>query len=226
MVVDFNSVGGKVTSPAKLAHVVLRTNNFAKMNQFYKDFLGGRATMEVPDQLSFLTYDDEHHRIAIVAVPALKNTDTDRCGLEVCSFPPSPSQKKKNCASPTQQLTILCGKHVAFTFQNIEELFLAYRQRKAIGIEPIWCVNHGPTISLYYRDPDGNKLETQVDCFNTSDEATAYMMSPEFRENPLGVDVDPEEMIKRIESGESFEGLRTRPNLGPRGLETVPGYGK
>jgi hypothetical protein len=79
-------------------------------------------------------------------------------------------------------------------------------------------------MSLYYQDPDGNKLETQVDCFETSEEATACMTSPEFRENPLGVDFDPEEMIKRIESGESFESIRKRPNIGPRGLGTVPGY--
>ena len=50
------------------------------------------------------------------------------------------------------------------------------------------------------------------------------MTSPEFRENPLGVDFDPEEMIKRIESGESFERYEETTNIGPRGLETVPGY--
>ena len=87
MIVNFNDVGGKVTSPIKLAHVVLRTNNFAAMNQFYKDFLGGQASVEVPDQLSFLTYDDEHHRIAVAAMPSLKNNDMDSCGLEVCRFP-------------------------------------------------------------------------------------------------------------------------------------------
>jgi hypothetical protein len=50
------------------------------------------------------------------------------------------------------------------------------------------------------------------------------MTSPEFRENPIGVDFDPEEMIKRIESGENFESLRKRPNIGSRSLETMPGY--
>jgi catechol-2,3-dioxygenase len=84
MVVNFNDLGDKVTSPVKLAHVVLRTNNFAKMAQFYKDFLGAKASMEVPDQLSFLTYDDEHHRIAIVNIPPIQNKDKNTCGLEVC----------------------------------------------------------------------------------------------------------------------------------------------
>ena len=50
------------------------------------------------------------------------------------------------------------------------------------------------------------------------------MTSPEFAENPLGVDFDPDEMIKRIENGESFESLRIRPNTGPRDLSTVPDF--
>jgi catechol-2,3-dioxygenase len=80
----------KVISPAKLAHVVLRTSpdTFKEMVQFYKTFLGGQATYE-NDSMSFITYDDEHHRIAILAVPGLGRNDTKTCGLEVCRFPPS-----------------------------------------------------------------------------------------------------------------------------------------
>ena len=63
-------------------------------------------------------------------------------------------------------------------------------------------------------------LDTQVDCFDTNEEATGDMTSPEFVENPLGVDFDPKEMMKIIESGESFESLRKRPNIGPRDLST------
>lgn len=88
MTIDFDDVGDKVISPVKMAHVVLRTNNWAKMNDFYKEFLGGRAAIEIPNQISFLTYDDEHHRIALVAVPTLKPKDKQTCGLEVCFQPP------------------------------------------------------------------------------------------------------------------------------------------
>ena len=87
MVVNFNDVGHKVVSPVKLAHVVLRTNNFSTMNKFYKDFLGGRAAHEVPNVISFLTYDDEHHRVAIVAIPSIGDKDKNTCGLEVSLLP-------------------------------------------------------------------------------------------------------------------------------------------
>jgi hypothetical protein len=42
--------------------------------------------------------------------------------------------------------------------------------------------------------------------------------SKDFAENPIGVDFDPEEMIRRIQQGENEEILQQRPNIGPRGL--------
>jgi catechol-2,3-dioxygenase len=84
MATDFNfdKPGAKVISPIKLAHVVLRTNNFKNMVDFYKTFLGGEASYE-NDILSFLTYDEEHHRIAIAAIPGTGPKATKSCGLEV-----------------------------------------------------------------------------------------------------------------------------------------------
>lgn len=51
----------KVISPAKFAHVVLRTNNIKQMTDYYVTFLGGRIVHENP-QLAFMTYDDEHRK--------------------------------------------------------------------------------------------------------------------------------------------------------------------
>jgi catechol-2,3-dioxygenase len=64
----YDDTSDKVLRPARLAHVVLRSGNFKAMNEFWKTFTGGYATYE-NDFLSFITYDEEHHRIAIVAVP-------------------------------------------------------------------------------------------------------------------------------------------------------------
>lgn len=35
----------------------------------------------------------------------------------------------------------------------------------------------GSTTSIYYKDPDGNMLETQVDNFDSVEEATKFMVS-------------------------------------------------
>jgi len=119
-------------------------------------------------------------------------------------------------------MMLIVSQHIAFTFDSLEDLFVAYRQRKAKGMVPYWCVNHGMTISLYYKDPDGNVLETQVDVFAENDEADEYMLSPAFARNPIGVDFDPEEFIGRIAAGESRERLTYRPDIGPRGVDTIP----
>ncbi|PVH70570.1 glyoxalase bleomycin resistance protein dioxygenase [Cadophora sp. DSE1049] len=180
----------KVLSPSVFAHIVLRTTaeNLRPMAQFYKTFLGAHVSYE-NDYASFLAYDHEHHRIALIAIPHTDSKATSTCGLE----------------------------HFAFTYNTLKELALSYQQRKALGMEPHWCVNHGPTTSMYYKDPDGNKVEIQVDNLS-NDEATAFMMSKEFDENPVGVDFDPEELVLRVESGEDEASIKKRPNIGPRSL--------
>lgn len=109
--------------PIRLAHVVLKTqaSQFETMKAFYKTFLNATASYE-HDSFSFLTYDEEHHRIAIIALPGTGPRSPTSSGLV----------------------------HIAFTFANLHDLLMAYRQRKVHGMVPYWCVNHGPTTSLYY----------------------------------------------------------------------------
>ena len=75
---------------------------------------------------------------------------------------------------------------------------------------------------MYYYDPDGNVLETQYDIFTENGKANEYMCSAEFEENPIGADFDPEEFIQRMMDGESMDSLTRRPDVGPRGIESVP----
>lgn len=182
-------MSSRVKSPSKLAHVVLRTGNYQEMIKFYKLFLGAEVSYE-NDFLCFLRYDDEHHRIAIIGLPGTSPKVLGSSGLE----------------------------HTAFTFDSLDDLLLSYQQRKDLGIEPVWCVNHGPTTSMYYNDPDGNQIETQVDNFDTVEEANDFMASKYFAENPIGTDFDPEEVRKRLASGESPQSIKKRVEIGPRSL--------
>lgn len=72
---------------------------------------------------------------------------------------------------------------------------------------------------MYYIDPDGNRIETQVDNFETADEANEFMASEAFAVNPIGTDFDPEELVRRLESGESHAEIKKRKEVGARGLE-------
>jgi hypothetical protein len=68
---------------------------------------------------------------------------------------------------------------------------------------------------MYYRDPDGLRVELQVDNFATMAEANAYFTSRDFAENPIGVIFDPEALIRDYEAGVPFEELVRRPPLPP-----------
>lgn len=73
-------------------------------------------------QLSLLTFDDEHHRVAITGIPGL---------------PP-----RREAASGIA--------HVAFNYPSLRALLLAHGERKEKGVDPVWCTHHGMTISIYY----------------------------------------------------------------------------
>ena len=80
----------------------------------------------------------------------------------------------------------------------------------------MWCVNHGPTTSMYYRDPDGNLLETQTDNFDTPEEANDFMASESFMQNPVGTDFDPQDLIRRLKAGEDHASIKKRTEIGRR----------
>jgi catechol 2,3-dioxygenase-like lactoylglutathione lyase family enzyme len=105
--------------------------------------------------------------------------------------------------------------HVAYTYAGLGDLLATYRRLKAGGIAPARCINHGPTTSMYYRDPDGLRVELQVDNFATMAEAHAYFAGPDFAENPIGVLFDPEQLIRDYEAGVPLDELVRRPPLPP-----------
>jgi len=53
--------------PSKFAHLVLKTSRFKEQRKFYQDLLGARIVHEAPG-IVFLSYDDEHHRLAIISM--------------------------------------------------------------------------------------------------------------------------------------------------------------
>ncbi len=197
LVMEVNPAGGdagdRSFSPTQMAHFVVYTSRFKDMVPFYKTVFNLVASHE-DDNVAFLTYDDEHHRIALVNIPDLKDQVDGAAGFH----------------------------HVAFTYASLRNLFETHERLSEIGIGPYWVVNHGPTTSMYFRDPDGNRIEMQVDNFDTAEESIAYCRLPEFAENPIGVDADPVDLLRRLRAGTPEAELKKRPNIGPRGMGDFP----
>jgi catechol 2,3-dioxygenase-like lactoylglutathione lyase family enzyme len=176
-------LAAKSLMPAKLSHVVLRTAKLTQMRQWYLTTLNGHVQYENPN-VCFLTYDEEHHRIGIVQIPGVTDETCTGPGLE----------------------------HISFAYRHLGELLANYQRLKVVGVEPYWTVNHGPTISMYYRDPDGNRVELQYDVFSTAEGANRFIHE-NYAENFMGILFEPEDMIQKYEAGVSIDEIVNRPKL-------------
>jgi catechol-2,3-dioxygenase len=178
-----------MVKPVKFAHVVYMTRRFDEMIAWYRNVFEADVVYENP-ALAFLTYDEEHHRFAFANLDILKPGDGSRDGRGEIGV-----------------------NHVAYTYRSVGDLLDTYARLKHGGIKPYWPVHHGTTLSLYYADPDGNRMEFQVDC-GTVEEATALMRTPAFADNPVGVLYDPDALLSRFEAGENEKTLLAMP-VGP-----------
>jgi catechol-2,3-dioxygenase len=175
-----------MAKPVKFAHVVYQTRRFDEMVAWYQSVFEAKVVYQNP-AFAFLTYDEEHHRFAFANMSALKPTGVKAEGRGEVGV-----------------------NHVAYTYANAGDLLETYARLKEAGITPYWPVHHGITLSLYYKDPDGNRMEFQVDCC-TVEEANAFMQSDAFAANPVGVDIDPEALLAQHRSGVPEQQLLARP---------------
>ncbi|MEM9286850.1 MAG: VOC family protein [Pseudomonadota bacterium] len=176
---------GKI-APAKFAHVALRTSKYEEMIAWYSKVLEAEVVLGSP-MASFLTYDEEHHRLAILNMPGLEDQDRRYAGTE----------------------------HLAFTYESLDDLFATYERLAELGIMPFWTINHGGTLSLYYHDPDQTQVELQVDVFETNEALADWFQNSDFGMNPVGVKVDVPDLIARYRAGEDRDTILNRPNIEP-----------
>ncbi len=113
--------------------------------------------------------------------------------------------------------------HSAFECEDFEDLNTSYLRLRAAGIEPEFCLDHGMTFSHYYKDPDGNRVELQVDNFGDWSKSSAWMReSLEFQDDPLGKFVDPQRVADAYAAGTTFAAIHQRAMAGELGPETAP----
>ncbi|WP_206508441.1 VOC family protein [Rhodococcus sp. BGS-1C] len=174
-------------APDYIAHWVVKSTRTEQMVRWYGVVFGAEIAYQ-DDGITFLTWDDESHRLAIIAVPKPLRF----------MFPLAKLRRKAYGID-----------HIALTFVSLERLLENYVRLKREGIFPVWSINHGPTISLYYEDPDGIRLEFQVENFDPENTA-AFFFTEEFAKNPIGVNIDPDYLLSRLRNGATHEELRRR----------------
>lgn len=156
-------------------HVNLKTTRLQEMIDWYGKVIGGRPSFH-SDVLAFLANDDANHRIALTALPGLKDDDQKamRTGMH----------------------------HTAFEYGTLDDLLTSYLRLKNEDILPGECLDHGPTLSFYYIDPDANLVELQTDNFGDWAASTDFVRNDKrFLANPIGLFVDPEQIIAARRAG-------------------------
>ena len=176
----------ETVAPSELVHTVIRTSQLQPMVDWYVQALGCEVA-ERSESLALLRFDHRLLRILLVEDRKLER------GAENQGY-----------------------DHFAFEYKTMDELLVrTYARLKDSGVKPYWCTNHGMTTSIYYADPDGNRVETQVDNFPTKAEGLAYIRGSDFARNPVGIDFDPDEMVEKVRGGASYEEMHHRVE-GPR----------
>lgn len=170
-----------------LHHVQIKTTRLQEMKEWYSTVLGAQVQFEF-ELGAFLFNDAANHRIVLIQTPKLSEIPDkwSRAGLE----------------------------HTAFEYERLTELLSTYERLKREGIVPYICMDHGLTTSFYYSDPDGNSVELQVDNFGDWAQSSAFFHSQDFRDDPLGPQVDPEQLKAALQTGAELSEIHRRSRAG------------
>jgi catechol-2,3-dioxygenase len=197
-----------VIPPRELHHVTFKTNRIDEMVAFYETLTGHQARFHTA-AFAAITFDGANHRMALLGLAPWTEL-------------------------PPEQAFVTAGlHHVAYEYGSLDELLHTYLRVKRAGIEAEWTVNHGPTMSFYYRDPDGHGVELQADNCDHDPERWDEIGNGPFQKNQMGINVNVEKMVEARRRGVSEEEIArdsydhrdnpyAAPGWGPPGLNLQP----
>lgn len=172
-----------IAKPA-LHHVTFKTTRLDAMIDWYGIVVG--TVLNYRDNVAaWMSNDGANHRVALLGVPDLEDdpAKVPHTGMH----------------------------HSAFEYPSIDQLLETYERLKGEGIMPHAALDHGVTTSLYYLDPDGNSVELQVDNFGDWQASSEWMRTaPEFKANPIGVQIDPDKLLAAWRAGADAGELHRR----------------
>lgn len=171
-----------------LHHFNLKTTRLQELIDWYSIVVGAEVTFQDATG-AWLTNDAANHRIALLCFPGFVD-DPDR-------------------------ETRTGMHHSAFEYESFADLNSTYLRLRDTGIEPDICIDHGMTLSYYYKDPDGNRVELQIDNFADWSASKEWMRtSRDFHANPIGVFVDPARIAEQAATGQPFTDIHRQAMAG------------
>ena len=142
----------------KLGHIVLKVRDAAKSRDFYTRALGLKVAHEDLNRGTvFLSFGKEHHDLALFQLASGEPPEAERPGMH----------------------------HMAWQLGSMDELREAYHELKSLGFKVESTVAHNVTNSVYFPDPDGNRVELYCDMTENGFE-TMKTVGP--KRDPLSLD--------------------------------------
>jgi catechol-2,3-dioxygenase len=162
-------------------HVTFKTSRLDEMVTWYGTVVGARPTFQDANN-AWTTNDEANHRVAFLSAPGLGD---------------DPDKRSHNGIH-----------HSAFEYESFADLMSSYARLRDEGIQPAFSLDHGMTISIYYKDPEGNFVELQCDSYGDWRQSSEWMRSsPDFAANPIGTFFDPERVYQAHKAGQGFDDL-------------------
>lgn len=151
----------------RLGHVVLKVRDARKSREFYTRALGLKVAHEDLERGAvFLSFGTHHHDLALFQLATGEAPEATQPGLH----------------------------HTAWQLGSFEELQAAHRELRQAGIPVESTVAHNVTRSVYFHDPDGNRVELYCDMVEDGFDAMRTM--------------GPRRDLIDIETGEVVSGAR------------------
>lgn len=146
-----------MVKPKRIGHLVLNVRDVEASEKFYTEILGFEIAVKRP-HATFLTCGRIHHDLALFQAPEdAAPVAEGRLGLN----------------------------HFAVQIEDLQELKEVYDRLKAYGVQIDRTTDHGMTGSVYFFDPDGNRVEFFYNMCETDEEGLALMRSPQRRNTTL-----------------------------------------
>lgn len=169
--------------PMRLGEVVLATGHYDAMIAWYRQVLDVEPSLEhvvetgappdgppKPTRMCFFRLHTQHPYqdvVAIFEMPGTREASGSNTGLH----------------------------HMQLRNASLSVLSERYRRLRELGVVPYRSMDHGPSTSLYYRDPDQNAVEIAASNFATLEEFQACLSSEAYKRNPAGKIIDPQSLL-------------------------------
>ena len=117
----------------QLAHVVLRVRDLERSKRWYQDVMGLKLMTELPGRMAFFSASESvSHELGL---------------MQISSNAPGPDSQRVGMY------------HAGWQVESLDDMLNLRSRLVEQGVDVVGVGDHGISIGVYVKDPDGNELE-------------------------------------------------------------------